>query len=416
MSWLSSFFIAVMTAVVTAIAGGLVAAGCVDWYRISGREGGSGYTVIAIGLLGCIAGFFAGLILSRSFGGPGPSGFFKGWGISTGAMLGLAGAAALVAWGLADIPPTINGHELDLIVEVRLPKGAEQPAVAGEQKQFIIFGTSYSPTQTPRAREFGVLDVANARQEDGRWIVPGSVRIFTTRGSRSLTIVLDPKAATGFELRLPGHPGPKYKQWSGWLPDAVAQHWPDTRISYRFHVQENIPVETHAAPDPFDALTPDSPLGQWLSFRVPFGRDSDRNKAIMKVVEARPADLSTLLLSPKPEEYVGAMNAVSELPVVDPLVIQALRDVAGDMEAQIRKFKAMSPQQPGYDDVGKEIGQRFNSWGHPWEYVHRVSGVDGRPPVEEILQLATAGKPSPQMQGVINDAQVLLGWVSAAPK
>lgn len=246
MSWFGSFFIAVMTAVVTAVAGGLVAAGCVDWYRISGREGASGYTVIAIGLLGCIAGFFAGLILSRFFGGPGPAGFFKGWGVSTGAMLGLAGAAALVAWSLADIPPTINGHELDLVVEIRLPTGAAQPSVSAEGKPYIIFGSSYSPTQSSRASEYGTLDVAEARQVDGRWVVPGSVRIFTTRGSRSLTIVLDPKLAIGFELRLPGHPGPKYKQWSEWLPDAVAEHWPDTRISYRFRVQENIPVETPA--------------------------------------------------------------------------------------------------------------------------------------------------------------------------
>ena len=57
MSWLGSFFIGVLTAIVAALAGGFVAAAWVDWYHISGREGESGYFVIAIGLLSGIVGF-----------------------------------------------------------------------------------------------------------------------------------------------------------------------------------------------------------------------------------------------------------------------------------------------------------------------------------------------------------------------
>jgi hypothetical protein len=138
MSWLSSFFVGVLTAITTAVGGGFVAAGCVSWYRVSPREGKSGYFVVMLVLLSAVVGFFGGLILSRFFGGAGASGFFTGLGVSAGAMLGLTGALALVAWDLADIPPTINGHELDFVIEARLPKGAERPPVL-EGKQYVWF-------------------------------------------------------------------------------------------------------------------------------------------------------------------------------------------------------------------------------------------------------------------------------------
>jgi hypothetical protein len=202
MSWLQSFFVAVLTAVVAAIAGGWIGVLCVSWYRISPREGGSGYFVAAIVVLSGFLGFLLGFILSRYFGGAGTAGFFTGLGASAGAALGLAGAITVIAWRLADIPPTIHGHELDLVVEARLPVGAERPAVI-EGKQFVFF-ESGERGKAPRASETGFLDVSKTTQIEGRWVVPGSVRIFTTRDTRFVTIALDEKRAFGFELRFPG--------------------------------------------------------------------------------------------------------------------------------------------------------------------------------------------------------------------
>jgi hypothetical protein len=76
----------------------------------------------------------------------------------------------------------------------------------------------------------------------------------------------------------------------------------------------------------------------------------------------------------------------------------------------------MRPEQPGYDDLGNHIRSRFNRWCTAWEMVQDRSGVDGRPPVEEILKLASVQKENVYMQGVVSDAQVLLGYLAAAPK
>jgi hypothetical protein len=415
MNWINSFFVAVLTGILTGVAGGFAAAGYVSWYRVSSREGQSGYAVIAIVLLSCLVGFLGGLIGSRFAGGPGVSGFFTGLGITAGSMVGLVGILALIAWGLADIPPTINGHELDLVVEARLPKGAERPPVI-EGKQYIWFESG--PIGGPaRAREFSALDVGKATQVDGRWVVPGSVRISTTRDPRFLTIDLGAPQAIGFQLLFPGHPGAGYKQWSEWLPPARgADPWPESRISYRFRIEERIPVETPPPPDPFAALTSDSPLEEWLKWFDGFARDAQRYQAIMKQVEARPADLSRLLLSPNDETYGHAIDVAYSLKVVDPVVLQGMRDVASDLEDQIRKLNKMSREQPGYDDVGNHIRSRFNRWCTAWEMVQDRSGVDGRPPVEEILKLASVQKENVYMQGVVSDAQILLGYLAAAKK
>jgi hypothetical protein len=251
---------------------------------------------------------------------------------------------------------------------------------------------------------------------DGRWVVPGSVRIFTTRDTRSVAFALNEQHAEGFELRFPGHPGPQYKQWSPWLPNAEFPKWPDSRMSYRFRIEERIPVETPRPPDPFAALTPDSPLADWLKFFDGFGRNQDVYQAIMKQVAVRPAELARLLLSSNDEEYGHAMDVVYQLKAVDPAVLQGMRDVAVEIEGQIRKFNSMSPQDQGYEDFGNHIRSRFSRWCPAWEMVQSRSHIDGRPPLEEILKLASVRKESVTMQGVVSDAQVQLGYLAAAQK
>jgi len=401
MSWLSSFSISALTALIAGTAGGFIAVGCVDWYRISSFEGRSGYFVIAIILLSAFFGFFVGLIVSRFFGG-----FLAGLGAASASVLGIAGVSASIAWGLADIPPTINRHSLNLVVEARLPKGAEKPLVL-EGKQYIWFesGPRFGPA---RASQVGVLDTAKARFEDGRWVVPGSVYIFTTRNSRRLAIALDDKSASGFELHFPGHPGPKYKQWSLWLPDAGISNWPDSQMSYRFRIEENIPVTKPIPPSKFDTLTSNSPLREWLEFFDGFGREPEKYQAIMKQVESRPADLAEVLRSSNDEDYHQALNATYALNTYDPQVEQAMRDLAADFDQQIRKYNSMSPQEPGSEEFAARIRDRFTHWCAVWQQMQGKIHSHGREPVEAILKVALVRTESPAMQAVVICARHLL--------
>jgi hypothetical protein len=64
-SWLLSLLIAAVSGVLGLVGAGFIGNLCVEWYRISGREGAAGYFVVAIALLGGLLGFVIGPVAVR---------------------------------------------------------------------------------------------------------------------------------------------------------------------------------------------------------------------------------------------------------------------------------------------------------------------------------------------------------------
>ena len=90
MSWMKILAAAVLTAVFGLFAAGTVAGLAVDWYHISSFEGGSGYFVILMALLGGAAGFVIGLIASWVVSSRPNPGFLKMWLMATATVAALA--------------------------------------------------------------------------------------------------------------------------------------------------------------------------------------------------------------------------------------------------------------------------------------------------------------------------------------
>jgi hypothetical protein len=131
----------------------------------------------------------------------------------------------------------------------------------------------------------------------------------------------------------------------------------------------------------------------------------------MKQVEARPGDLAEVLRSTNDEDYHQALNAVYSLSAYDPRVVQAMRDVAADFALQIRKFNAMAPQEPGSEELGAHIRDRFSHWCNTWGAMQNKIHSDARTPVEEILKLSSVRAESPTMQAVTESARYLLNYL-----
>ncbi|MEI9863515.1 MAG: hypothetical protein WDN00_02965 [Limisphaerales bacterium] len=199
-------------------------------------RGGSGYAVVFAALGGGIAGLIIGLVAARLVAAGVSPGFLKGLGYAWGAILVLSVVVVTICWALADIPPTIDGQELTLEVELRLPVGETNPAITGES--YLDLNSIQNHRQRNSWR--GELRPADAKLVDGRWTIPGSVFLYTGRGERALGISLDGKSQTGFLVPLPARPGKEFEQWSDWLPRFMAKDrpWPDTKMSYRFRVQK----------------------------------------------------------------------------------------------------------------------------------------------------------------------------------
>jgi hypothetical protein len=168
-------------------------------------------------------------------------GFLKALGVSTGIVVLLLAGVGTVAGLLADIPPTIDGEELLLITELRWPSGAASPVAAPGTGLVQLAALSASAV---RASTDGPLFLEDAHHVDGRWVVPGAVRVFTSRGSRMLYFRGGETIVAAFIVPLPGHPGAAQHDWSEWLPQRGEAAGPD-RFTYRFRVvRQSDPIRT----------------------------------------------------------------------------------------------------------------------------------------------------------------------------
>ncbi len=339
--------------------------------------------------------------------------------MSFGIVTSIAAIGALICWMRADIPPKIDGLELDLEVEFRLPASeTNSPASAGGA-WVLRFGSVINHVQ--RKSQDGELKLANARYEQGRWIIPSSVFLFTGRGLRSISLDRDGKSVAGFIVPPPAKPGKKFEQWSDWGPRGISkdQPWPDSKPSYRFRVVRRIPPPPE--PDPavveaekFAALKPDAPLEGWLSF-MNYDSPEERMQAVMQVVEARPAELVRLIRSTNSTPRESALSAVPKLSTITPEICEAVLAEGREIATGVRRFNEMKSDDPRFYDVQIELRSRFNYWKQAWWTTHQRLGLDGRPPVQEIFDLAQVRAQGTSMDEIVVNARVILEALNPAP-
>jgi hypothetical protein len=229
--WGRSLLIALITGIVGFVTSAFAANLAIEWYQVPAYEGTGIFFVAPFAFLGLLAGCVAGLIgslLSRRTGVP----IARAFQASVGAILVLVATTAFAAWVLADIPPEIAGRQLFLAVELRTPAGSRSPAGmpgVGYVKLGATIGSRI------RRQVTGPLFVEDTRAEDGRWIVPGAVHVFTSRGGRAIDIGIGDAPLASFALPLPAHPPAESRAWSEWLPQPGAVPRPDV-FTFRYKV------------------------------------------------------------------------------------------------------------------------------------------------------------------------------------
>ncbi len=251
MGWLLSLFIGVITGLVTMVAAFVTADMAVRWHNVSSFEGEAGFAVIGLAALGLFGGFVVGTVASRIVASrltwaKEASGIkaARALGVGLTSSLAIVGGMGVTARVLADVPPTLDGQELLLAAEIRWPEGQTPPELNETGEWSLRLGSSVRRTR--RASVTGPLWREDARVEDGRWVVPGAVELFTGRGERVLDVLPDNTITNGFIVPLPGRPGAEFREWSEWLPRARDGEpaLPDG-FRYRFRVvPRNAPVRT----------------------------------------------------------------------------------------------------------------------------------------------------------------------------
>lgn len=415
MHWIYSFLVSLPIAGLGLLGGGLIGNACVRWYRVSSFEGGSGYFVIGLALLGALVGLVTGLVTAGLLAPQNGAGYLKMFGAAVGVLGVLAAVITGLCWSLADIPPEMDGRPLTLEVELRLPIGVTHPPAQGTGVSSMELYSLVN--HTGRKHESGTLRPKDARRENGRWIVPGEVALFTMRGKRSLSFKLNGEDLIGFLVPLPARPGREFLEWSDWGPRPPAPNppWPDTKPSYRFRVQkiaEPPPGPTaeeiqarHAAEQQaeFDAMKADGPLASWFPYTWDASRPDRRAIAIAKMT-AKPnfwAEMQELIFGQDSELAAEALWLIEHLPTPSPAWIEPVTRFGQDIAQRIRTVNATTVEQdPAYEGAA-DVSIRFSAWMVAVRTLREKANGDFTPELKTILELSRVRPESRAMNGTV---------------
>jgi len=157
----------------------------------------------------------------------------------------------------------------------------------------------------------------------------------------------------------------------------------------------------------FAALSPGAPIEDWLVF-VRSDGSMERNNAVMLVVGERQSELVPLLTSFDPEVRERAQLAAQFLAEPIAEIGQALLAEGHEIAEEIRRVAAMESADPSAGQALNELRRRFLSWKQAWWVLHPRLGLEGRPPLQQIHDLASEASPNPVILEIVGETKKML--------
>jgi hypothetical protein len=128
----------------------------------------------------------------------------------------------------------------------------------------------------------------------------------------------------------------------------------------------------------------------------------------MNVVEQRPGELTELLRSTNATTREAAFTAVRQLKGFTPEIRDAVIAEGQEITEGLRRFNTMKSDDPKLWSTQMELRSRFADWKRAWWIVHKAFGLDGKPPVQEIHDLAMARAKATTMDEIVVNAKAIL--------
>ena len=130
--------------------------------------------------LGIIVGFLIGLITALRTRWPGFIGFLKTQALSILVTIALATVVSGLCWVAADKPPKIDGNNLALDFELKIPPTIRVPS---ESTPNNIYASLYASNRDNRS---AILDFKSIARPDGYVIIPGTAELMSHSADREL--------------------------------------------------------------------------------------------------------------------------------------------------------------------------------------------------------------------------------------
>jgi hypothetical protein len=397
MNWLAALGVGLCSALFTGLIVGTAAGLGADWMRMSTREGAAAYFMVAMAILGAFAGFLLGIGMARGWFGV-SGGFGKSLVFTVGSVLVLSLLVTGVVWLMADSNPKMDGKELDLSVELRYPVGAAR--VTGDSSYVTFIRLSDGSTLG-----YSQLDVANAQEIDGRYVVPAKFLLTTSVKRKLLNIYLSPERNLLFALNFGAKPGPKDFEWSRWIDAAypLGEQAPPAEktfsVRYRVSFVEPPPPslthEEHQAAAEAEleahmqALAPDAPLESWLAY-TRYGVPEARVARAVAAIRARPqfaAEMATLMSSDDAQVSQDALRSLTHMQPPPTELGPAVAAVGSSIAKSLRELEDDPISDPSYGNAAL-ISPRFSAWMEATRALQGKEGIDFVPQLKEIIEPA----------------------------
>ncbi len=433
MGWWLSLVVAMLTAVLGCAGTGALATVWVDWFRISSREGASGYFVVFLGLLGLGVGFVVGLVCARVVAGGTAAGFLHALGLALATLAALLALAGGLSWLAADFPPTLDGQELAVAVEARLPADVVLPP-AGDPAAGSGWHVTITADSGARRQSLAPLDLAGAETVDGRIHLRAVVPLATTDRGKALGVALGERGTQYFRLPLTGRPTAADLAWSDWRVDATTSSLAplpaDQAVTVRYRVQPWVEPRPTLAVDEVDdgaregrrgaafaALRADAPLSEWLFFthpEHPLGRRQAAAEAIARRPQAT-AELGAEMRSPDRAAADLALRAVALMDPPPPGLGDAVAAVGREIAADLREVNATPVDADPSYELAAAASLRFAGWNEAARALHGRDGVDLLPVMRELCELAAVRAESVTMSDVARVASYYVARWEGSP-
>jgi hypothetical protein len=411
MRWGATIGIAFLTAIAGAASAGYLASRCVEWYRISSFEGGSGFFVVYLGLLGLIVGLVAGAVIGRVV----HAGFWIAQGYALLSVVGVCLLIGFFARKYGEVAPEIDGDQLILDVELKCPRGWQPDNKTRSESGSICWLEAVRPGVARGPQIPGSVNWKKAREVDGQWIVPCSVWLFSSRENRYVRVILGNKTDVSFLLELPEQPGKGEKQWSAWTNEKFSYPIggpPVTDYFYRCRVERKSEIVDEDAvarsavlaerEKAVAALPDDAPILEWL----PWFEDIDggpsatgwggADRRERRVLGPRVLELGPLLASKDRTVMRRAVYALGALYETPPQLVEPLANAGRLTVDLIKEARAKAPA-PDDPDVAAE--EKALQYFHIWRIAVMNAGPAEFPKcrsvLEEIQREASVSKTGP---------------------
>lgn len=234
MSWKIALLVALINALLTAVVTAPVAERLMEAHNVSNFEGKRGFAIAFVFIpAGFIGGFLLGLLGTKLAHAVEWAQFWKATGFAValgqGTLFGIAGLSLLTVTR----PPLIDGHPLELQLEVLVPMSRITPEAKAKD------GIRISLYAGDKDNHYADVDTAAFRQEGGTFIVPATASLNSKSFQRSVSFHIGTETWLALDLTLPASPTEKNLDWTEPKPmhearTAVSDHTlTDVRLRYR---------------------------------------------------------------------------------------------------------------------------------------------------------------------------------------